>query len=174
MEERRKVGGDKVRRRPAAMGDQGTKEAGITMSRPPAVSTPDRAKGRPTARTSSSGAHVYEGLGVLCLILAALLGVAAFVLHYDPQNAGHLETGISRGAQYAAHVWETAKVWARSSASPSPSVSAPASEAVKRVLKLYTPEELRQHDGSQPDKPILLGILGASPPPKPFVQRTRD
>jgi hypothetical protein len=107
-------------------------------------------------------------LAVICLLLALLVGIAAYLHHFEPQVVGRLDEGLKSASAYVTQLFQPP------AAAQRPSVVKPVEPKRAKPSKLFTAEELSQHDGTDPNKPILLGILGALPPPQQSLpQSTR-
>ncbi len=114
---------------------------------------PARPPSSSSSSSSSSTARIYEVLAVVCLLLALLVGVAVYLLHYEPQVVKQLDEGFVKAAASIAQLFQPKN-------EPN-ATSKPVAKKVKVASKIFSADELRLHDGSDPAKPILLSVLGA-------------
>lgn len=137
--------------------------------------------GGASARAGSvdARARLYEVLAVACLILAVLVGVATYLYYFEPQVAQHLEKSLTRTSAFVSRLtgwpgdgdpdsggqeYRWADWFAHlAGASPSPGAPAPKKKKKQQQLasRLYTASELREYDGRDATKPLMLSILGA-------------
>jgi hypothetical protein len=115
------------------------------------IQRPVRPSKKPPSSSSSSTARIYETLAVVCLLLALLVGVAVY--HYEPQIVKQLDEGFVKAAATIAQLFQPKN-------GPN-ATSKPVAKKAKVVSKIFSADELRLHDGSDPAKPILLSVLGA-------------
>lgn len=126
----------------------------VSSTSPPSTQNSQRQTLTQKRKRTGLSTSTYDVLSVIVLLMAVLVGVAAYLLHSDPKLAEHLEMSLGRTSTFLQKQWESAIVqlatWTKSL-----TTSEPAFEA-----KLLTAEELRNYDGSEPGRPILLSILG--------------
>lgn len=116
------------------------------------IQRPVRPSKKPPSSSSSSTARIYETLAVVCLLLALLVGVAVYLLHYEPQIVKQLDEGFVKAAATIAQLFQPKN-------GPN-ATSKPVAKKAKVVSKIFSADELRLHNGSDPAKPILLSVLG--------------